>query len=78
MSVFHVFTKQGDATAEVEAALAALKEKGIGKEACGMYKCMYVTRAGQTVLMVETADTPLAREMRGRRGWTEPGDRPLN
>ena len=75
---YHVFTKQGDATPEVEAVLASLKTQGIGKDACGMYKCMYVTRAGQTVLMTETRDTPLAREMRGRPGWMEPGDKELN
>jgi hypothetical protein len=39
---------------------------------------MYVTRADQTVLMTESRDTALAAEMRGRPGWVEPGDRPLD
>jgi hypothetical protein len=39
---------------------------------------MYVTRADQTVLMTESRDTALAAEMRGRPGWTEPGDQALD
>ena len=76
--VYHVFTKAGDAVGEVEAAIGALKARGISKTDAGLYKCMYVTRADQTVLMTESRDTPLAAEMRGRAGWREPGDRPLD
>lgn len=76
--VYHVFIKGGDSVREVEAALQALQGRGISKQGAGLYKCMYVTRANQTVLMTETADTPLAAEIRGRPGWTEPGDRPLD
>lgn len=75
--VYHVFTKPGDAVGEVEAAIDALKARGISKQGAGLYKCMYVTRADQTVLMTETADSALAAEVRGRGGWLEPGDRPL-
>lgn len=75
---YHVFIKGGDSVREVEAALQALKGRGVGKHDAGLYKCMYVTRADQTVLMTETADTPLAAEIRGRSGWMEPGDKPLD
>ena len=76
--VYHVFTRPGDAVREVEAALQALKARGVSKTDAGLYKCMYVTRADQTVLMTESRETPLAAEMRGRPGWVEPGDRPLD
>jgi hypothetical protein len=75
---YHVFIKGGDAVREVEGALDALKKRGVGRDGAGLYKCMYVTRANQTVLMTESRDTALAAEMRGRPGWTEPGDRPLD
>ena len=75
---YHVFIKGGDAVREVEGALDALRKRGVSKGDAGLYKCMYVTRADQTVLMTETRETPLAAEMRGRPGWSEPGDRPLN
>lgn len=75
--VYHVFTKPGDAVSEVEAAIQALKLRGVSKQDAGLYKCMYVTRADQTVLMTESPDSALAAEVRGRGGWMEPGDRPL-
>ena len=75
---YHVFIKGGDAVREVEGALDALRKRGVGREGAGLYRCMYVTRADQTVLMTESPDTALAAEMRGRPGWTEPGDRPLD
>ena len=62
----------------VEAALEALKARGVSREGAGLYKCMYVTRADQTVLMTESRDSALAVEMRGRPGWGEPGDRQLD
>ena len=74
---YHVFIKGGDAVREVEVALDALKKRGVGRDGAGLYKCMYVTRADQTVLMTETGGTALALEMRGRPGWSVPGDRPL-
>ncbi len=76
--VYHVFTQAGDAVGEVEAALKALQARGVSKGDAGLYKCMYVTRADQTVLMTESRGTPLAAEMRGRPGWREPGDQPLD
>lgn len=76
--VYHVFTRPGDAVREVDAALQALQARGISKKDAGLYKCMYVTRADQTVLMTETRDSALATEVRGRGGWTEPGDQALN
>lgn len=76
-SVYHVFTKPGDALHEVEAAVRTLKARGVAREAAGMYRGMYVTRADQTVVMTETPDSPLAVELRGIPGWSEPGDRPV-
>jgi hypothetical protein len=76
--VYHVFTRAGDAVRDVEAALSALQARGISKKDAGLYKCMYVTRADQTVLMTETRDTALANEVRGRGGWAEPGDQKLD
>lgn len=77
-AVFHVFTRAGDAVREVEAALDALKKRGITRDGAGLYKCMYVTRADQTVLMTESRDSVLAKEVRARGGWMEPGDKPLD
>lgn len=76
-TVYHVFTRAGDGVREVEAALEALKARGVSREGAGLYKCMYVTRADQTVLMTESRDSALAVEMRGRPGWREPGDQQL-
>lgn len=75
--MYHVMTKQGDARAEVDAALKALEGRGIGREGSGFHKYMHVTRAEQTVVMLERRDSPLATELRGARGWTEPGDEPV-
>lgn len=75
--VYHVFTRAGDAVRDVEAAVDALKARGISKADAGLYKCMYVTRADQTVLMTESRESALASEIRGRGGWAEPGDEPL-
>jgi hypothetical protein len=73
----HVFTKGGDACAEVDDALRALAARGVARDASGYVKCMHVTRAEQTVVMITTRDAPLAAELRGRPGWREPGDVPL-
>ncbi|HEX5872047.1 MAG TPA: hypothetical protein VFY65_16575 [Longimicrobium sp.] len=75
---YHVFIKAGDSVREVETALDALKKRGISRQEAGLYKCMYVTRANQTVLITESRDTALASEMRGRPGWVEPGDKALD
>lgn len=75
---YHVFIKGGDALREVEGALDALRKRGVSRADAGLYKCMYVTRANQTVLMTESRDTALAAEMRGRPGWSEPGDERLD
>lgn len=77
-TAYHVFTRAGDAVREVEAALKALEARGVTRDGAGLYRCMYVTRADQTVLMTETRSTALAEEVRGRGGWAEPGDKPLN
>ncbi|MBB4636723.1 hypothetical protein [Longimicrobium terrae] len=75
---FHVMIKPGDALAEVDRALDALKARGVSREDAGFHKYMFVTQAKQTVLMVTTRQAPLAAELRGRPGWSEPGDVTLN
>jgi hypothetical protein len=77
VAVYHVLVRKGDALAEVDAALKALEGRGVSREASGFHKHMHVTQAAQTVVMVERRDCPLAAELRGRPGWTEPGDEPL-
>lgn len=71
---YHILTREGDALAEVDAALAALQARGVSREAAGFHKYLHVTRAGQTVVFVESRQSPLAAELRGRPGWHEPGD----
>jgi len=73
----HVFIKDGDALAEADDALRALAARGVAREASGFVKYMHVVQAKQTVVMVESRDSPLSAELRGRPGWREPGDVPL-
>jgi len=73
----HVLTRDGDGCGEVDEVLRALEARGVSREAAGFVKCMYVTRAEQTVAMVRGRASPLAAELRARRGWREPGDAPL-
>ncbi|HEX6750012.1 MAG TPA: hypothetical protein VF092_22150 [Longimicrobium sp.] len=76
-TAWHILIRSGDALAEVDDALRALAARGVPREASGYHKAMHVTRAGQTVVMVARRDSPLASELRGRPGWSEPGDTPL-
>lgn len=64
-----VFLKQGDARAEVDGVLAALR---LSPSAAGLEKALFVTGARQTVVMVTARDVPLATALRGRAGWLEP------
>ena len=73
---FHVLTRDGDGCAEVVEILRTLEAGGTSREAAGFAKCLYVTRAEQTVVMVRDRASPLAAELRGRPGWREPGDAP--
>jgi hypothetical protein len=73
----HVLTRDGDGCAEVDEALRRLESGGTSREAAGFIKCLYVTRAGQTVVMVRDRACPLAAGLRARPGWREPGDAPL-
>ena len=77
-TVHHVLTKSGDARAEVDEALRTLEARGVSREASGFHKYLHVTRAEQTVVMVMRRDSPLAVELRGHRGWGEPGDSPFH
>ncbi|MGH7457774.1 MAG: hypothetical protein ACREKN_01660 [Longimicrobiaceae bacterium] len=72
-SEFHVLVKKGDAEAEVESALAELAAGGTPPQESGLHKVTYVTRARQTVVMVDDRDAPLTRALRERAGWDEPG-----
>ena len=69
----HVFTKKGDARAEVDKAVAELKRAHGPDVDAGFGKYMYVTKADMTVVMVGAADSLLAAALRVRPGWTEPG-----
>lgn len=75
--MYHVLIHKGDALSDVDAALKALEGRGVSREASGFHKYMHVTQAGQTVVMVQNRQSPLAAELRARSGWAEPGDVPL-
>jgi hypothetical protein len=68
---YHIFVKAGDATAEVE---GVLRQLGAGTAVSkGLHKLLYVTRADQTVVFLHDAGAEVARALRGRPGWREPG-----
>lgn len=69
----HVLTHRGDARAEVDRVLAELKREHGADAPLGFGKYMFVTKADSTVVMVDGADSPLARALRARGGWAEPG-----
>jgi hypothetical protein len=70
---YHVLTHRGDARAEVDRVVAELKREQGGEAETGFHKYLYVTKADSTVVMVESADSPLTRALRARAGWQEPG-----
>ncbi|MQA89628.1 MAG: hypothetical protein GEU90_05270 [Gemmatimonas sp.] len=65
---YHVLTKSGDASAEIEEAVKALGTR----ENAGLHRYYYVKRANQTVVMASGVDSPIARVLRERAGWKEP------
>ena len=65
---YHVLTRDGDATMDVEAALRGMPD---GKG--GLHRYFYVSRANQTVVMTMSASSPIADALRRRDGWREPG-----
>ena len=69
-----VFLRRGDASAEVEAILKTLRDRGESPEAAGFVRYFFVTQAEQTVVMVTGADVPFAAELRSRRGWSVPAE----
>jgi hypothetical protein len=70
---FHIFTKAGDARAELE---SIVQELGPGPpHGKGLHKVLHVSRAAQTVVFVTGAATPLATALRSRAGWIEPDRR---
>ncbi|HEX5727021.1 MAG TPA: hypothetical protein VFX98_16210 [Longimicrobiaceae bacterium] len=74
---YHIFTRDGDALAEVDEVLRTLQARGLSAQAAGFHKYLHVTRAGQTVVFLESRQAPLAAALRGRPGWREPGDEAL-
>ncbi len=73
----HIFIKKGDALREVDAALARCAERGVDRAAAGFVKYLFATQADQTIVFLTSRDAPLAGELRALRGWSEPGDQPL-
>jgi hypothetical protein len=69
-----VFLRRGDASAEVESILQAVRDRGEQPEAAGFVRYFFVTQAEQTVVMVTGPDVPFAAELRSRRGWTVPAE----
>lgn len=69
----HVFLRPGDGLAQVEDALARLAAAGVTREASGLRRVLYVTRADQTVVMLDGPGAPLAAALRALPGWREPG-----
>jgi hypothetical protein len=69
---YPVFIKRGDARAEVDQLLAELR--AAHGDDTGFHKYLFVTRAEQTVVMLTDREGPLAEALRGRRGWSEPGE----
>jgi hypothetical protein len=74
----HVFTRRGDARAEVDRLLTELKRAHGAEVDAGFHKYMHVTKADMTVVMTHAADSLLARALRGRPGWMEPGQAGAN
>lgn len=67
---FHVLTKKGNAEAEID---QTLRELGSPDHA-GLHRYFFVSRANQTVVMAASGDSPIARALRSRSGWLEPGE----
>lgn len=73
---YHVLMHRGDARPEVDRVLAELRRAHGAEAELGFHKYMFVTKAESTVVMVDSADSPIARALRPRPGWQEPGLRP--
>ena len=74
---FHIFTRAGDGTRDVEGVLRDLAARGLSAEAAGYVKHLVVTRADQTVVFLVSRDAPFADALRRLPAWREPGDQPL-
>jgi hypothetical protein len=68
----YIFTRQGDATAEVDEIARRLRGELGSDAASGFVKFFYVTKADSTVVFLAGPDAPFAAELRARRGWMEP------
>ena len=67
---YHVLTRDGDGTGEIEAALRTAGSP----QSAGLHKYFYVARANQTVVMATSPDAAIAVALRGLPGWREPVD----
>jgi hypothetical protein len=65
---YHVLTKSGDASGEVE---EAARELG-SVQSSGLHRHFFVARARQTVVMANAPDAPIVRLLLKREGWKEP------
>ncbi len=67
---YHVLTRRGDALSDIEREVARLGSR----EAAGLHRYFYVSRANQTVVMATHADAPIARALRAHPAWDEPSE----
>jgi hypothetical protein len=74
---FHIFTRAGNGTPDIEAVQKRMKSRGLDAAASGFAKHILVTQADQTVVFLTGRDVPFADELRRLPGWREPGDKPV-
>lgn len=67
---YHVLTRRGDALAVIEREVSRLGSR----EAAGLHRYFFVSRANQTVVMATHADAPIARALRALPDWDEPSE----
>lgn len=68
---YHVLTRRGDALSDIEREVSRLGSR----EAAGLHRYFYVSRANQTVVMATHADAPIAKALRALPAWDEPSGR---
>lgn len=65
---YHVLTRRGDALSAIEREVSRIGSR----EAAGLHRYFFVSRANQTVVMATHADAPIARALRALPDWDEP------
>lgn len=76
-AAYHVLTRAGDASAQVEALARELRATHGSDAAAGFVRYFYVSQAKMTVVLTAGRDAPVSVALRRRGGWAEPGDEPL-